>query len=585
MFRIKTDIRQFKCKDRDKVDRLIRNWVIRPADLIFDGDSDQWKPIGEHPNFVELFASLDEAHQNQPDTVITDRAADKAANDRANSGPQDLQKPETKRSAPKAAVLRPAASITKKEPPTPSKDVEGVIRDSGEITMMTDRTLDLLREDAPGSTTASEPSEAPVIEDATEDIFIPDSDEIPAAPSEDTALTERPTFEEHKEDEQEDEFETAAPDEDTALVERPTFNDQEETDDPSLTEAPSVEEDSSVEESAPKLGRHDLPEEVFATAELPGQGLSRKDVEQERLDELGDIDDEGITLTGEESMGSRHESPSRWNIVLADMKPPAEETVEKNDAPIDEKIDPLRDTADLDREALAAEKDLRDTDKLEQEKPQKPAAVKEDLDDTADITEELTHDARQKPDDADEGVDPDEDLRDTADLTPAATAAAAMDSTEETEEIDKSEEDLITAEPVGDEFEIDDDALDDAIVDLEASAIAAREMAESEEDLEEIPLLSLTPLQNKDRVSGGYQMEFLTPIKPSEEVLQLGLQRSKVSVQRRDLRYSLPKPKKSSQVIRAEYDLPPKRSFPPALIAVAIVTMIIVGLLLLILAT
>ncbi len=575
MFRIKTDIRQFKCKDRDKVDRLIRNWVIRPADLIFDGASDQWKPIGEHPNFVDLFASLDEAHQNQPDTVITDRAADKAANDRANSGPLDHQKPKAKRAAPKAAVLRPAASITKKEPPTPSEDVEGVIRDSGEITMMTDRTLDLLSEDGPDSTPASEPSEAPAIEDATEDIFIPDSDEIPAAPSEDTTLTERPSFEEHKEDEQEDEFETAAPDEDTALVERPTFNDQEETDDPSLTEDPSVQE------SAPKLGRHDLPEEVFATAELPSQGLSRKDVEQERLDELGDIDDEDITLIGEDSMGSRRESPSRWNIVLADMKPPDEESAEENDAATDEEIDPLRDTADLDREDLVADEDLRDTDELEQEEPDKAAAGEEDLDDTADITEEFTHQEQPKPDDADEDLDPDEDLRDTADLTPAATAAAAMDSTEE---IDKSEEDLITAEPVGDEFEIDDDALDDAIVDLEASAIAAREMAEIE-DLEEIPVLELTPLQDKDRVSGGYQMEFLTPIKPSKEVLQLGLQTSKISVQRRDLRYSLPKPKKSSQVIQAEYDLPPKRSFPPALIAVAIITMIIVGLLLLILAT
>ncbi|MFU8805839.1 MAG: hypothetical protein ACNA8W_18650, partial [Bradymonadaceae bacterium] len=71
MFRIKTDIRQYKCDSQDKVEKLIRNWVIRPNDLIFSTDENAWNPIGEHPSFVKLFDLLEEQIRNEPDTVVT----------------------------------------------------------------------------------------------------------------------------------------------------------------------------------------------------------------------------------------------------------------------------------------------------------------------------------------------------------------------------------------------------------------------------------------------------------------------------------------------------------------------------------
>jgi hypothetical protein len=58
MFQIKTDIRQFNCETLDKVEKLIRNWVIRPTDLIYAAEQKAWSPIGEHPDFEPIFASL-----------------------------------------------------------------------------------------------------------------------------------------------------------------------------------------------------------------------------------------------------------------------------------------------------------------------------------------------------------------------------------------------------------------------------------------------------------------------------------------------------------------------------------------------
>lgn len=71
MFRIKTDIRQYKCDSPDKVEKLIRNWVIRPTDLIFSLESADWRPIGEHPVFTPIFDVLNEQLRSEPDTLVT----------------------------------------------------------------------------------------------------------------------------------------------------------------------------------------------------------------------------------------------------------------------------------------------------------------------------------------------------------------------------------------------------------------------------------------------------------------------------------------------------------------------------------
>ena len=65
MFRIKTDIRQFNCETQEKVEKLIRNWVIRPTDLIYHTDDKSWEPIGDHPDFGVLFANLRDASDEE----------------------------------------------------------------------------------------------------------------------------------------------------------------------------------------------------------------------------------------------------------------------------------------------------------------------------------------------------------------------------------------------------------------------------------------------------------------------------------------------------------------------------------------
>lgn len=78
MYRIKTDIKNFRCESRDAVERLIRNWVIRPSDSIYEENVGRWRPIGEHPDFARCFASLDDAYGNEPNTMAAIRTASDA---------------------------------------------------------------------------------------------------------------------------------------------------------------------------------------------------------------------------------------------------------------------------------------------------------------------------------------------------------------------------------------------------------------------------------------------------------------------------------------------------------------------------
>src|SRR5690554_5922534 len=165
MFRIKTDIRQYKCDSPDKVEKLIRNWVIRPTDLIFSAENADWHPIGDHPVFTPLFDVLNEQLRNEPDTLVT-------------------RNPFTPPSAPDGVELNRA--------------------DSDEITQMTHRTQTLRTAD----------------DDTTE----------------------------------------------IALAENPSLQ---------------------ATEPIRKIGRHDLPEELFATAEI--QGAFSRDDTTPPLDELAEL--------------------------------------------------------------------------------------------------------------------------------------------------------------------------------------------------------------------------------------------------------------------------------------------------------
>lgn len=152
MYRIKTDIRQYLCESRDKVERLIRNWVIRPSDLVYDEDGQYWRPIGQHRAFMEIFASMEQPDIDQPATVVDDNIAATAAADRPESNGD---------THPSEDVPSPTDAPT--APPEPPDSVEGVAYDPDDVTEMTDRTLDRLLVDdaeeasAPPDTAAASP--------------------------------------------------------------------------------------------------------------------------------------------------------------------------------------------------------------------------------------------------------------------------------------------------------------------------------------------------------------------------------------------------------------------------------------------
>ncbi len=508
MFRIKTDIRHYRCDNRDKVERLIRNWVIRPADLIYDPDGDSWQPIGQHPTFVALFDELAERHDNEPNTVVTPEVADKAAEDRAvKSDVSEDTQPNGASSTPKAAVLRRPSKDP--APPEPSDNVIGVIRDSDEITMMTEKTLDLLTESAeedqePAQTAAEEP----------------------------TQLIERPEFD----DDDDDQAQTSSPakvviaegaeeardvEEPTQPFERPEFDDDED----------DVQSEDHREDEKPlrRPNRHNLPEEVFATAEIQAQ---KRDNEEERLDELAALErgEQIDEAEGEEDspMGSAKEARSNWNIILDEMPPPDDE----ESSPSDD--DALRDTADLepvDRDDAAVD----ETDEFESDDPEE------------------------------------EDLRDTADLELPATD---KDSTDE----DSTDEETPN-------LRLDEDALDEAFEDLEESAIAARQAQEEAGDDEPVELQEIGILEELPPagVNLGYEVDLPIHITPSQEALKSGLQRTKKAQKLKDRLYPRPKQKEPGVVEGRCFDLSHKPSELP--VAVTPQTLAIAGVVLVLVLT
>lgn len=326
MFRIKTDIRHYRCDSRDRVERLIRNWVIRPADLIYDDEDDDWFPIGEHPAFVEIFETLNEQHENQPETVVTPSAADKAAADRVaanRNGAADRRgRPaRTSTPAPTSTASTRGGDDIEPRPPEPDEEVVGVIRDSDEITLMTDRTRALMIEKRGDAEVAVEAESVEGAREPTELIERPDSPEqangVVVADEEPTNRIER-----HRvADEPTDRFERPRfddeppepPDEQADVADEPTerldrseldgvddpggednIEPQEPTDRfrqprkhhrsrPPETTPPAGERQNDAADSPSVQGLRDLPEELVATA--PMDEPDQQGVEGDGVDE------------------------------------------------------------------------------------------------------------------------------------------------------------------------------------------------------------------------------------------------------------------------------------------------------------
>ncbi|QDG52898.1 hypothetical protein FIV42_19770 [Persicimonas caeni] len=371
MFHIKTDIRQYKCETTAKVERLIRNWVIRPSDLIYNADEKTWSPIGQHPAFDDIFAVIEQEEANEPDTIVTEAPSEVGAEHEVEPGAElegdleadggglhaDSEEITNVTEAPSEPAADddettdvredPRAAHTDEQdavpaPPEAPEDVEGLIRDSDEITMMTDKTLEMMREEA--GEPALEEEEA-----AEEPTQVVDCDEVLEEDSEPAEASD-------------------------------------DADEPDET-AEAVEAEKSTGK-----GRHGLPEEVFVTDEIP-----RQNVQQAVLDELGELEeevDEDVEDDEVTEVVNQEEKRPRWRIVMSDDVDDEAESDE------DFEEDESGDAVEEDESADEALEDDEHEETLEEESD-------EDLDEMLDEAAELVglgEDSESDPVDID-GVD------------------------------------------------------------------------------------------------------------------------------------------------------------------------------------
>lgn len=359
MFRIKTDIRQYKCETKDKVEKLIRNWVIRPNDLIYDADGRDWAPIGEHPAFMGLFGLLDEQEKNTPDTVVTARSPYAAEEPQDDSDAPDIDGADAHAAADDARVTdvfdqeQIAESLSAPAPPEAPPGVEPLVRDA-EVTVMTERTLQMLKitdeDESPAAPAAPAPQAlTPVAEDE-------------ATPDEVTTLAAQPESAAEGNAEESDheitgvrERQSGPLDAVADPVAAPAADAEPQPEPPGQPGPPR----SLALESGPKLGRHDLPEELFATNEI-----SSPEVQEQikRLDELAELEPSEPTATkdsaDDDSADKSDDWPSRldedsgideaWDVIAEDLRKTEE---------IGDQAQPLADTEELERDDFDEEED------------------------------------------------------------------------------------------------------------------------------------------------------------------------------------------------------------------------------------
>ena len=455
MFRIKTDIRQYKCETKDKVEKLIRNWVIRPSDLIYNRDEREWLPIGEHPSFVGLFGMLAEQEKNTPDTVVTarspyaDRPAAPPADEEEEEEEEEEESEETSTSAGPGNVIseatadaesegeevthivqRPAAleegseaeeggeretdevdaasraevdkvseeetaddenedeaqdaedddedvaadaddsretdvfdqddiaeSVAESGRPRPPEAPEGVEPpvSADEVTMMTEKTLEMLKitdeEEA-----AEEDEKATDVRDRDEETAEVDQEE-----GETTNVVPSPLEEEEEGEADEEEQDEEEEGETTNVVPSPLEEDEEQDEDEEAEPDEEVADEDDRENDAspdpapeaanekkkgPKLGRHDLPEELFATNEISSPEVQEK---IKTIDDLGELSEP--SSPSEES--TSNDATPKWGSRLQEDSA-VEEAWELVGAVDSLAVDALRDYESVEARMFAA---------------------------------------------------------------------------------------------------------------------------------------------------------------------------------------------------------------------------------------
>ena len=260
MFRIKTDIRQFNCETQEKVEKLIRSWVIRPTDLIYLPDPKAWSPIGDHPDFEPLFHVMREP-EGQASAPGLLEASDAAFSPPPEDDPQEEDVQAAGILSGLGKFKRPASALPIPQAPA---GVEPVTVD-GEVTMMTDRTAEFLGIDDEAAGFAGDDDEEDR-ETGEQRASLPPP---PAAPVgiEPTVKSEEQTAVFMKDLHEEGDSDPQAQEDPSPFREAKEATPSLAWSDSVGEDVPSLESGTEVE-AVPRVGRHDLPEEFFLTNEL-----------------------------------------------------------------------------------------------------------------------------------------------------------------------------------------------------------------------------------------------------------------------------------------------------------------------------
>lgn len=603
MFRIKTDIRQFNCETQEKVEKLIRNWVVRPTDLIFDEEGQSWEPIGEHPDFGDLFTAI---RDGVDEDLLTTRELDEISSV-TKDDPSSLQSSAILSGRRKLKRSKDADEPDEDAPlpiPEAPAGVEGVAAVGEEVTVMTERTAELLgltdEQEQEGASEAPEPAEdlplptppagitAPEPADEPTQIVTHEMSEVEAS---DADLSDEYELEEieglsEAEGDASDADAREPSDEGAEAPEVVTAAD----DDASPAdgdEGARAEEDAPEEDVVPRIGRHDLPEELFLTNEISRAEILAAD---DMLDELG------------EDGGPSVEDPLDWEVtqqIESPFVPEEESEEEEDDASVDDgwssldidvdlratdEFDRLEDEDEDTRETIELESPISrdDIPALDPEKIGKPSdkiLVDEDYsreaggDSLATSSESEVSAASEVSEisEASEGSDASDEVSEISEASEASDDDASADEGIELEETadfdtgelfdapsspppvggddDTGEQDLAALEEDSDITETFDDA-DEALQSLiEESSGDEDDTLLDQGDDEDSPSL----FQDRGFVSEGYTIPMPFKIGPSQGDMSLGIRQASVSTEEKDMAFPVPQPKTPGVLIKHRY--------------------------------
>lgn len=582
MFRIKTDIRQFKCETEEKVEDLIRKWVIRPSDLILDVSGQDWSPIGDHPSFGPVFHQLVQHAQEQDSeaTVQDDEPSDRlelgeVSEPKAQSALAEPSSPEQTTSEPvKATPPPPKNNILRKKFAIPSTPLPIPAAPAGvepppvsdEVTIMTERTADLLGFDDSAEGAKTEGAALP----------------IPTAPEgvEPVAPQDEPTQIFAKRDEDEDEESTS-----------------------SAAAEPST---SGIKlEPEQRLTRKDLPEELFLTNELSSP-FSRDAL----MDELGAVSSksspslsDGVD-SGWDSLMDDFRSTDEFEQASADeLRSTQEFSAQSNKIIVDQGYSSEAHDEREEREEVTLITSRAHTlgessDAADDAEDEDLADERSDAVDDADAQEEeeglqSSSSPRFEPlklaDDADEAEQIEDlpmskaladDLRRTQEgdiLSSAPTVSSLIDTSklkakpeaapQAAEAADLPQPPAVSAveaAPPSDDEQAGEE--DDELPEISADPYT--ELSEESDPFDTEALLGpdepqeiyeapkkgrKVVVQDREFVSKGYDLELPFPVGPSEDDARYGVVRARRSEADKDAMFPAPHPKKSGELYLRQY--------------------------------